>query len=776
MPPDWQHSRPSKNDDSSPTQSSRKDFELTHSNSGNNKSPNQQANPFEPPSINLPKGGGAIKGIGEKFTANPVTGTGSMTIPIATSLGRSGFGPQLSLSYDSGSGNGPFGLGWNLSMPSITRKTDKGLPKYQDDIESDVFILSGSEDLVPVSTKNGENWNKEEVDDRIIGDNTYEITRYRPRTEGLFARIEKWINVDDQKNVLWRSISKDNITTWYGKTENSRIQNNENGICRIFSWLISESYDDKGNAIVYEYQKENLNKIDLNCYNEKNRTDEYRNTNRYIKRIKYGNKTSRLIQPDLAQTAWMFEVVFDYSDGHYEIVPFDENIPEEEQHQFVKTNISGSYNNIDIQEYLRKDPFSSYRAGFEVRTYCLCRRVLMFHHFKDKLGVEDYLVRSTEFLYNESPIASFIQSVTQSGYKHVANDKYLKKSLPPVEFKYSESKISSEIKNLQPDSYENLPIGVDGRQFQFVDLDGEGLSGILSEQGDGWYYKPNLGEGKFGALQTVATKPSPGSLSGGQQLLDLAGDGQLDLVSFQEPLQGFFERTDNKDWESFKPFKSIPNINWNDPNLKFVDLNGDGHADIFITEDEVFRWHPSLAEDGFAESLHISYTSEFDSIFKTAIEDLNGQQENSIKTILSEDGAPLHRIFSLKYDFSQTYRSLMTEDIGSETEIEIKSTHFPFFFNGMGLKAKTVELFIQSDIDKPSGGLKIKFDDKEFSGFTKKDNLYKANRSDVLSDSVIAKKKISVTKAGNFNLAGSSTIIDQEKIDDIFILVNYKLQ
>src|SRR5919109_2515723 len=102
------------------------------------------------PSISLPKGGGAIRGIGEKFAANPVTGTGSLTVPLPTSPGRSGFGPQLSLSYDSGSGNGPFGFGWSLSLPSITRKTDKGLPKYRDGLKSNVFILSGAEDLVPV--------------------------------------------------------------------------------------------------------------------------------------------------------------------------------------------------------------------------------------------------------------------------------------------------------------------------------------------------------------------------------------------------------------------------------------------------------------------------------------------------------------------------------------------------------------------------------------------------------------------------------------------------
>src|SRR6266702_6538340 len=91
------------------------------------------------PSLSLPKGGGAIKGISEKFSANPVTGTGSLSVPIFTTPSRSDFYPKLSLSYDSGSGNGPFGLGWHISVPSVTRKTEKGLPRYQDAEDSDIF-------------------------------------------------------------------------------------------------------------------------------------------------------------------------------------------------------------------------------------------------------------------------------------------------------------------------------------------------------------------------------------------------------------------------------------------------------------------------------------------------------------------------------------------------------------------------------------------------------------------------------------------------------------
>jgi hypothetical protein len=107
------------------------------------------------PAIDLPKGGGAIRGMGEKFSANPVTGTGSTTVPIVVSSGRSGFGPQLNLSYDSGSGNGPFGWGWNLGQASIVRKTDRGLQLYEDSDESDVFIFAGPEDLVPVLAQVG---------------------------------------------------------------------------------------------------------------------------------------------------------------------------------------------------------------------------------------------------------------------------------------------------------------------------------------------------------------------------------------------------------------------------------------------------------------------------------------------------------------------------------------------------------------------------------------------------------------------------------------------
>lgn len=557
---------------------------------------------IQAPAISLPKGGGAIRGIGEKFAANPVTGTGSISVPIATSSGRSNFGPQLSLSYNSGAGNGPFGFGWNLSLPSITRKTDKSLPQYLDATESDVFILSGAEDLVPVFNADGSRFE----DTTTVP--SYTIHRYRPRIEGLFARIERWTRQSDG-DIHWRSISKDNILSIYGKDENSRISNPEHPNY-IFSWLICETRDDKGNAVLYEYKAEDGAGVNLSNTHERNRGDHddpRRTANRYIKHIYYGNiytlldgeetRPHFLTESRINNANWMFEAVFDY--GEHDI---DSPKPDD-----------------STQWDFRNDPFSSYRSGFEVRTTRLCQRVLMFHHFPNEEGVgNNCLVRSTDFTYSyeknpasaRNPIYTFLNQVTQSGYKRKDNG-YLKRSLPPVEFEYSLPNVQDTIEDVDAKSLENMPMGLDNAVYQWTDLHGEGVPGILTEQANSWFYKRNLSpintnsengsvrtRVKFAPLELVTNKPNT-TLASGAQFMDLAGDGQPDLVFLSDPVPGLYEHDGDDGWQPFCPFTSRLNRNIRDPNLKFVDLDGNGHADILITEDNAFVWHTSLAEAGF---------------------------------------------------------------------------------------------------------------------------------------------------------------------------------
>jgi RHS repeat-associated protein len=572
--------------------------------------------------VSLPKGGGAIRGIGERFATNPATGTGAMTVPLPVTSGRSGFTPQLVLTYDSASGNGPFGFGWSLSIPSITRKTDRGLPTYDDARESDVYVLSGAEDLVPVLDATGARH------EDAVSTPGFTIHRYRPRLEGLFARIERWTD-RSTGDIHWRSISRENVTTVYGQDDNSRIMTPSQP-ARIFSWLACSSYDDKGNASVYEYAAENDRSIASAQANERNRS---RTANRYIKRVKYGNRVSRLVEPDLTSATWLFEIVFDYGEGHY--LPTAAAPPGALQTVQVSAEGNGEW-------AARPDPFSSYRSGFEVRTYRRCQRMLMFHRFEElnqelepELLDSPYLVRTFELDYSDldytdaptvdselahhgsTRLVSFIQSITQSGF--IRDDTvpivnrdglqyltYAKSSLPALDLEYTKARIRDEIRELDASSLDDLPAGVDGRTYQWVDLDGDGLSGVLTAQAGAWSFKPNLGDGQLGRRQLLPTAPSQSGITdGGAQLLDLSGDGQLDVVSFGSPTPGFYERTLDSAWQPFRSFKRLPNLQWDAPNVRFIDLDGDGHADILITEHEVFTWHPSLAEDGFGAAVRI---------------------------------------------------------------------------------------------------------------------------------------------------------------------------
>ncbi len=43
----------------------------------------------------------------------------------------------------------------------------------------------------------------------------------------------------------------------------------------------------------------------------------------------------------------------------------------------------------------------------------------------------------------------------------------------------------------------------------------------------------------------------------------------------------------------------MPNVDWNDPNLRFIDVDGDGFSDILITAQDSLTYYPSLGKFGF---------------------------------------------------------------------------------------------------------------------------------------------------------------------------------
>jgi RHS repeat-associated protein len=554
-----------------------------------------KSNAIEIPSLSLPKGGGAIKGIDEKFSVNAVNGTASFSIPLPFSAAR-GASPGLNLSYNSGSGNGIFGLGWSLGLASIKRKTDNELPQYHDTFDSDTFVLSEAEDLVPEFEKNLDGSLKVDgggnfvVREKDSPDGVFRIRFYKPRIEGQFARIERWSSKTTAE-IKWRVVTKENVTTLFGWSAASRMVDPQTP-SRIFAWFPEFVFDDKGNCSRYLYKKENDDGFDPARLHNRNRfaSGDITYTNTYLSRVLYGNKTpyQTLGDPFPAAADFIFETVFDY--GEFNLTaPFDE---------------VGDWS-------FRPDAFSSFKSGFEIRTTRLCRRVLLFHHFAE-LPDGSALVKSLDFVYDAGSTFTFLTSVASRGFIKRTGGSYTSKSMPPVEFDYQKPDWNKEVKTITAENLVHSPAGLADTSYQFTDLFNEGLSGILTENGNAWYYKHNLGGGVFEPAKLVSPKPSFSGFgqAGGLQLLDLDADGGKQIVSYGKEPKGFFELSDENEWLPFRGFVTSPNIDLRNPNTKQLDLNGDGRADVLITEDSVFTWYPSAGRTGFESARRVAKQSD----------------------------------------------------------------------------------------------------------------------------------------------------------------------
>jgi RHS repeat-associated protein len=556
----------------------------------------EKQNSIEIPSINLPTGGGAIKGIEEKFQVNAVSGTASVGIPIQLSPSRHSFVPSVGLNYNSGGGNSPYGIGWDLAIPRITRKTENLLPVYKDEEESDTFILSDAEDLVPFLENDLDGLKRYRRQKNENGV-SFTVKRYRPRIEGLFAVIEKWKN-NANGETHWRSITGNNVHSFYGATPESRLTDPHDS-SKVYEWKLCRTHDDKGNICIYEYKKEDFAGIKKRA-SEKNRTNNCTQT--YLKRIFYGNRQP-YYSGDVLPGAndFLFKVVFDF--GEHDT---SANVPQD----------------IDLEKNVwacRKDPFSNYRAGFEIRTYRRLNRVLMFHCFDaPELPHNPYLVNSLELFYDDDldltgnekkiPGFSFLVKARQNGHLwNAAANSYSTKFLPEMEFTFQPHEWNTKIEKVTEENSLNAPFGISDRQYLWIDLFSEGISGILTEQSGGWFYKSNLGGGNFSPARAVFPKPNfLGLTSGKTSILELEGDGTKYLVQHNTEPKGFFKLNEEENWEPFKNFETFPNFKSSEANIRLIDLNGDGISDLLQTEDENFRWFAGRGEKGFALSETLS--------------------------------------------------------------------------------------------------------------------------------------------------------------------------
>jgi RHS repeat-associated protein len=354
---------------------------------------------------------------------------------------------------------------------------------------------------------------------------------------------------------------------------------------RTFQWLLEAQFDPKGNAILYEYKPEDGVGVDPTISFESRRMRAGAGfAQRYLKRILYGNSRplSRAQPPDPGNQ-WRFEVVFDYGEHGGAALP-------------TPSDAAASW-------AVREDPFSTHRPGFELRTYRLCRRILMFHRFPE-LGGAPCLVGATELGHREDPSGAVLESIRFRGYcKDIATGVTSDRAVPPLKVTYGAARTDSSFASAEP--AENVPLGLDGILYQWIDLKNEGLAGILHRQNQSWYFKENLGDGRFGPTEIVDQVPA--AVSAAFQLYDFDADGDINLVGFEGREAGQYRRDRERgQWEGFQALRALPRVDLANARVQWVDLNGDGYVDLIVDHLDRLVWYPSEGADCFASPIELA--------------------------------------------------------------------------------------------------------------------------------------------------------------------------
>lgn len=177
-----------------------------------------------------------VGAIGSSVDVTPLGGA-SYTIPIEVPEGVGGMQPNISINYNSQSGNGLLGWGWNLAGISAITRVGKTL--YHDgmvegvDFVDDRFALDGQR-LMLVNNYN-------------YGDNCAE---YRTEVDGMSKIVSYSCDTTYGPSCFKVWLPNGNIA-YYGYKSNTRVGlRQRNDVC---VWLLDSIVDRNGNYIAYKY-------------------------------------------------------------------------------------------------------------------------------------------------------------------------------------------------------------------------------------------------------------------------------------------------------------------------------------------------------------------------------------------------------------------------------------------------------------------------------------------------------------------------------------------
>ncbi|MFQ1702411.1 SpvB/TcaC N-terminal domain-containing protein [Loktanella agnita] len=480
------------------------------------------------------------------FTPPGARGSATLAIPLPVPTSRDS-DLSFSLIYDSSSGNGPFGIGWHLDLPSVSRSLAKGLPRYRDD---DLLSCNPFGNLVQKGAFQGEIWVPDQVETVDSAGKAWVVRQFLPQSNIYLPQIERWSATADPGDVHWRARTKDNTVMTFGQSPSSRLTDPHDAT-KIARWLIDSQEDAKGNLVEFQY---------IADAQQGARVPAGQATANYIDQIRYGNYL------DNGDLKFAYTVQFDY--GQFDLGHVGQDLP-----------TSPNKNNPWLQ---RQDQFSDFGYGFNLLTSRLCQNVLVFHHFPGVLDAKPVLTKALRLTYDESPLMSQLASASTQGYQLQAGGNLLAQIEAPRQFSYREFRLSTapRFQQLKVQNKAGLPGAIADGQFQLIDLYGEGVPGFLESNGNGTRYYAPLGGGYYTSGQTLSQFPDFSDLSNPKlNLGDVNGDGRLELVNADLSNPGYFQQTEDGKWSGYTALPSKLSVQ-GAQTFETVDINGNGMPDL----------------------------------------------------------------------------------------------------------------------------------------------------------------------------------------------------
>lgn len=492
--------------------------------------------------LSLPSGTPSTGGLGESFSPDLYRGTGNMTVPIDLPPGENGVTPELEISYSSGRGNGPLGMGFSMGQMMVQRSTDRGVPSYGAK-DADIFLLAGNDELVPV----GEG-------------------RYRPMTEQSFWHIQR-------EDTHWRVTTQDGTAHVLGGTPNSRIFDPQDQT-RIFAWLLERTIDGNGIEINFRYQEDGaqryLEEIAYSIFKVEFEYDDARLDSFVSRRAGFEVGTEkRLVQIRIVSTRDGGRTVLRRYDFSYSHDPLR------------KTSLMQSVS-LSAGEGDAAQEMPVLRMGYSELSLTQSEPQELASTGGD-----------SELPDLDNPNVSLVD-LSGDGLPDIvattATGTYVWRNM-------------GEGNWAAPSKVEDLPgqHALGDAVLQFADLEGNGTLDLLIQDGPGSGFLRNDASGTWQRFQAYGEALPFDVTDVELRLIDVDGDGRIDAIRSADDALEIFTNNGPAGW-SAQPLRiprihdkdEFPDVFFSNPRIHFADMTGDGLIDIIEVGDRDVSYWPYL--------------------------------------------------------------------------------------------------------------------------------------------------------------------------------------